>query len=46
MSVESDMASDGVIFSDGVEADYLEFNAGSIARIGPARQKARLVVPG
>jgi NAD kinase len=44
MVVESEMASDGVIFSDGVESDYLEFNAGAVARIGAASGKALLVV--
>lgn len=44
MQVESEMASDGVIFSDGVEADYLEFNAGATATIRRAEGKARLVV--
>jgi NAD kinase len=43
--VESDMAADGVIFSDGVQSDYLEFNAGVTARIRTAEKKARLVVP-
>ena len=42
MLVESMMPSAGVIFSDGVESDYLEFNGGSLARLGVARQKARL----
>lgn len=43
--VESDMAADGVIFSDGVQSDYLEFNAGVTARIRTADGKAKLVVP-
>ncbi|MBI3866612.1 MAG: NAD(+)/NADH kinase [Planctomycetia bacterium] len=43
--VESQMPSGGVIFSDGVEADFLEFNGGSIARISVSEQRARLVVP-
>lgn len=43
--VESMMPASGVIFSDGVEADYLPFNSGATARIGVAAQKARLVVP-
>ncbi len=43
--IESRMSSGGVIFSDGVEADFLDFNGGSIARIGVADQRARLVVP-
>jgi hypothetical protein len=43
--IESRMPSGGVIFSDGVEADYLDFNGGAISRIGVAQQRARLVVP-
>ncbi|MHB1037869.1 MAG: diacylglycerol kinase catalytic domain-containing protein [Pirellulales bacterium] len=42
--VESLMPSGGVVFSDGVEADFLEFTSGTIARIGIASQRARLVV--
>jgi hypothetical protein len=42
--VESLMPSGGVVFSDGVEADFLEFTSGTIARIGIAPQRARLVV--
>ena len=30
--VESLMPSGGVIFSDGIESDYLEFNAGAVGR--------------
>ncbi|MEQ8790436.1 MAG: hypothetical protein RIC55_29340 [Pirellulaceae bacterium] len=44
--VGSQMPTGGVIFSDGVEADYLEFNSGSIARIQVAKQRARLVSAG
>jgi NAD kinase len=42
--LESLMPSGGVIFSDGIEADYIQFNSGSIARVGPAKRSARLVV--
>jgi hypothetical protein len=42
--IESLMPSGGVIFSDGVEADFLEFTSGTIARVGVAEQRARLVV--
>ncbi|NMO22483.1 NAD+ kinase [Pyxidicoccus fallax] len=42
--LESRMASGGVIFSDGVEEDFLAFGAGATARIRPAKQRARLVV--
>ncbi len=41
--VESLMPERGVIFSDGIEKDYLEFNSGAIARIGVSSQSARLV---
>jgi hypothetical protein len=43
--IESRMPSAGVVFSDGIESDYLEFNGGAIVRIGVAAQRARLVVP-
>ena len=42
--LESRMPSGGVIFSDGVEEDFLAFNAGATAHILPAAQRARLVV--
>lgn len=41
--VRSLMADNGVIFSDGVEADYLAFNAGIIATIQVSARKAILV---
>jgi NAD kinase len=42
---ESLMPSGGVIFSDGIESDFLQFNAGAIGRARTARQHAMLVVP-
>ena len=45
LRLESAMPAGGVIFSDGVEADYLAFNAGAVAQIRAAAQKAHLVVP-
>jgi hypothetical protein len=42
--VESQMPAGGVIFSDGIEADHLDFNSGAMAEIGVAAQKANLVV--
>lgn len=42
--VESLMPAGGVIFSDGVESDYLEFTSGTIATFSIAPQRARLVV--
>jgi NAD kinase len=44
LTIESLMPSRGVIFSDGVEADFLEFNSGTIAKIQRAAQVAQLVV--
>lgn len=44
LTLESQMPVGGVIFSDGVEADHLDFNAGAIASIGVAPEKANLVV--
>ena len=41
--IESQMSSGGVIFSDGVESDFLGFNAGTVASITVAQQRARLV---
>ena len=37
------MPQEGVIFSDGVEADYLSFDSGAVASISVADEKARLV---
>ena len=42
--VGSQMPTDGVIFSDGVQDDFLEFNSGTIARFGVSSQCAKLVV--
>ncbi len=39
----SQMAENGVIFSDGIEADFLEFNSGAEARIAVAERKGQLV---
>lgn len=43
LTIESLMPSGGVIFSDGIEADFLNFNAGAIASIGVAPETATLV---
>ena len=42
--LESRMPQGGVIFSDGMEEDFLTFGAGATARIRPSEQRARLVV--
>lgn len=44
--VESFMPINGVIFSDGIEADFIKFNSGCIATIGIAKEKANLVLAG
>ena len=41
--LESYMPSNGVIFSDGIEADFIRFNSGVKVEIGIAAQKARLL---
>jgi NAD kinase len=41
--LESQMAENGVIFSDGIESDFLEFNSGTKAVIGIAEKRGRLV---
>lgn len=41
--VTSLMGRNGIIFSDGIESDYLEFNSGKIATITLADRRARLV---
>ena len=41
--LESRMAENGVIFSDGIEKDFLDFNSGSQAVIGIAERKGNLV---
>ncbi len=45
LKVTSQMASNGIVFSDGVESDYLEFNAGAELTLSTAPDKARLIVP-
>jgi NAD kinase len=41
--IESNMPENGVIFSDGIEKDFLKFNSGTIATIKVAEKKANLV---
>lgn len=43
LKLESLMPSNGVIFSDGIETDFLQFNSGSIVHIGIADQKAMII---
>ena len=42
--LRSYMPENGVIFSDGIERDYLNFNAGTVATISLAERKAHLIV--
>ena len=42
--LESQMGENGVIFSDGIEHDFLEFNSGTKATISLASRKGNLVV--
>jgi NAD kinase len=44
LMITSRMAQNGVIFSDGIESDYLSFNAGAVASIGVADRKLNLLV--
>lgn len=44
LTIESLMPTSGVIFSDGIESDFLRFNSGSIATIGIAKETAKLVI--
>lgn len=42
--IESLMPSRGLIFSDGIETDFLNFNSGAIATIGIAKETAKIVL--
>jgi hypothetical protein len=42
--LHSEMPEGGVIFSDGVEADFLAFNSSAVATISLAKKKTNLVV--
>lgn len=44
LELESQMPVHGVIFSDGIEQDFLNFNSGAIASVGLAGVSAQLVV--
>jgi NAD kinase len=43
--IESFMPNYGVIFSDGIESDFIKFNSGSIVTVSVAEEKAKLVSP-
>lgn len=40
----SRMPEHGIIFSDGIETDYLSFNSGTQAVIAPAEKRGRLII--
>lgn len=44
LKIVSQMPEHGVIFSDGIESDFLEFNSGTEAAISLAEKRGRLVV--
>ena len=44
LTLRSRMPESGVIFSDGIEADRLDFNSGAVAQIGIAGRRGRLIV--
>lgn len=43
LRIESQMPERGVIFSDGIEADYLVFNSGTVVTVGVAQTQGCLV---
>lgn len=43
LRIESFMPANGVIFSDGIEADFMSFNSGRIVEIGVSKQKAIII---
>ena len=44
LQLTSQMSENGVIFSDGIESDFLEFNSGTQAKITLAEKRGYLVV--
>ena len=42
--IESATPEQGIIFSDGIEEDFLEFNSGTIAQIYVSDKKGRLII--
>jgi NAD kinase len=44
LTIESLMPTQGIIFSDGIEKDFISFNSGSIATIGLASESANIVL--
>jgi hypothetical protein len=46
LRLQSLMPTGGVIFSDGIESDFLRFDAGAMATVGVSSSTASLVIPG
>jgi NAD kinase len=44
LRLESHMPEHGVVFSDGIESDYLSFNSGTVLTVGVAADHGQLVV--
>ncbi|MFL9843384.1 NAD(+)/NADH kinase [Flavobacterium rhizosphaerae] len=44
LTIESLMPANGIIFSDGIEKDFINFNSGTTATIGLAKESATLVI--
>jgi NAD kinase len=44
LRLESHMPENGVVFSDGIESDYLNFNSGTVLTVGVAADHGQLVV--
>jgi len=43
LQLESHMPSNGIVFSDGIESDFLQFNSGCKVEISIAKKKANIV---
>jgi len=43
LRIESQMPENGIVFSDGIEADYLTFNSGTVVSIRVADIQGRLI---
>ena len=44
LTLESQMPENGVVFSDGIESDYLAFNSGTILSVGLSATRGQLVI--
>ena len=44
LNIESYMPSNGIVFSDGIESDFLNFNSGASLTIKSAKEQAKIVL--